>query len=201
MSTNWEQQYLEGVTPWEKGEASPGLVDYLEANEVRGRVIAPGCGLGHDVRVLAASSGRPEVIGLDVAPSAVRAAREFPVAGGEQYAQGDWFDLPAKWQGAFDWIWEHTCFCAIEPSMRQAYVDAAHLALRPGGSLLGVFYLDPYDDEHQPGGGPPHGVEENDLLEHLTAAGRFEMVERWVPESTYPGREGRELMLRLERSA
>lgn len=202
MSTNtdWEQHYQDGETPWDKGAPSPGLVDWLTQNEVAGRVIVPGCGLGHDVRALAASSGRPQVTGLDVAPSAVTKAQSFPQVGAENFERGDWFDLKAEQRDNFDWVWEHTCFCAIDPSLREAYVDAAFSALKPGGSLLGVFYLDPYDDEHQPGEGPPHGVEEKELVDYFIADGRFSLQQRWLPQSAYPGREGLELMLLLRRN-
>ena len=198
---DWEQHYRDGVTPWDKAAPAPGLLDFLaSANPaVQGNVIVPGCGLGHDVRALAISNGRPQVLGLDVSTSAVEAAYDVPAAAGECYAVGDWFDLKPNWLGAFDWIWEHTCFCAIEPEMRAAYVESAHAALCPVGQLLGVFYLDPYDDEHQPGGGPPHGVEEEELEELFAGSGRFAIEEKWRPESAYPGREGLELMMRLRR--
>jgi len=199
--TNWEQQYLDGDTPWDKGEPAPALVDFLRESGgvVSGEVIVPGCGLGHDVRAIAVAIGDAGVLGVDVSPAAVAKAREFPVVGGERYTAGDWFELNPEWRGGFDWMWEHTCFCAIEPSMRAAYKDSAHAVLRPGGQLLGVFYLDPYDDEHQPGGGLPHGVEADELIEHFVADGRFTLEEKWRPNSAYPGREGLELMLRLRR--
>lgn len=200
MSTDWEQHYQEGETPWDKGLPSPGLADYLTKNEIGGRVVVPGCGLGHDVRALAAASGHPQVLGLDIAPSAVASAEKFPTVGSESFEKGDWFNLDSALQGSFDWVWEHTCFCAIDPSMRSAYVDAVFAALKPGGRLLGVFYLDPYDEEHSAGEGPPHGIDEADLLAHFVTDGRFSVEQRWVPESAYPGREQRELLLLLRRS-
>ena len=74
--TNWEAQYQAADTPWDKGAASPGLIDYLLENPVRGRVLVPGCGFGHDVRALAGTAD--EVIGIDIAPSAIDGARKFP---------------------------------------------------------------------------------------------------------------------------
>jgi hypothetical protein len=200
--TDWEQHYRDGHTPWDKGGPSPGLLDFLANADpaVHGNVMVPGCGLGHDVRALASSKGRPQVLGLDVSTSAVESAREFPVVAGESYVVGDWFDLQPSWVGAFDWVWEHTCFCAIEPELRAAYVESAHAALCPGGQLLGVFYLDPYDDEHRPGGGPPHGVEVEELVDYFVGDGRFVIEEKWPPQLAYPGREGLELMMRLRRS-
>src|SRR6267143_687061 len=53
--TDWEARYESGDMPWEKGEPSPGLVDFLAAHPAlpRGSVAVPGCGSGHDVRAWA----------------------------------------------------------------------------------------------------------------------------------------------------
>jgi SAM-dependent methyltransferase len=188
MPTDWEANYQRNETPWDKGAPSPGLVDFLRNEPVRGRVLVPGCGLGHDVRALAATAD--EVVGLDIAPSAVKGARTFPAVGGESYELADLFALPPRLLGCFDWVWEHTCFCAIDPAMREAYVAAVAEALRPGGHLLAVFYLDPGHDH--PGEGPPFGVSKAEL--DALFAPRFTLVRDWLPENAYAGREAREWM-------
>lgn len=187
----WEDLYLKGETPWDKGAPSPGLVAYLEENEVAGRVLVPGCGLGHDVRALAAHGA--DVEGLDLSPTAVERADKVEKAVAERYRLGDLFALEEELAGAFDWVWEHTCFCAIDPERRREYVRAVKEVLKEGGRLLGVFYLDPYDDEHEPRGGPPHGCT-LDEIDSLFGAD-FEILESWVPEKAYEGREGRERMV------
>jgi SAM-dependent methyltransferase len=188
MPTDWEANYQRNETPWDKGAPSPGLVDFLRNEPVRGRVLVPGCGLGHDVRALAATAD--EVVGLDIAPSAVKGARTFPAVGGESYELADLFALPPRLLGCFDWVWEHTCFCAIDPAMREAYVAAVAEALRPGGHLLAIFYLDPGHDH--PGEGPPFGVSKAEL--DALFAPRFTLVREWLPENAYAGREVREWM-------
>ena len=188
MPTDWEDHYQRHDTPWEKGEPSPGLIDYLRKEPVRGRVLAPGCGFGHDVRALAATAD--EVVGIDLAPSAVAGARKFPVVGGERYETANLFALPKALQGSFDWVWEHTCFCAIDREMRPAYVDAVAGALKPGGRLLAIFYLDPGDDG--PNDRPPFGVSIAEL--DALFGPRFELLREWLPARAYPGREGREWM-------
>jgi len=188
MPTDWEDHYRRGETPWEKGAPSPGLVDYLASEPVRGRVLVPGCGMGHDVRALARTAD--EVVGLDIAPSAVETARAFPKVGNERYELADLFALPASMQGAFDWVWEHTCFCAIQPAQRPAYVEAVAGALRPGGKLLAIFYLDPGNDS--PDEGPPFEVSVAELDRLFLP--RFTLVSEWLPQRAYSGREGREWM-------
>jgi SAM-dependent methyltransferase len=188
MPTDWESKYQASDTPWDKGAPSPGLVDFLAEHPVAGRVLVPGCGLGHDVRALAA--GGAEVVGLDIAPSAVEAARRLPLVGRERYECADLFALPAPMRASFDLVWEHTCFCAIDPSLRLDYVEAVAGALVPGGQLLAVFYLDPGNDH--PDEGPPFEVSIAELDRLFLP--RFTLVREWLPARAYPGREGREWM-------
>jgi SAM-dependent methyltransferase len=188
MPTDWESKYRESETPWDKGAASPGLVDFLGENPLGGRVLVPGCGFGHDVRALAAMGA--EVIGIDIAPSAVQSAEKIPPVGRERYELANLFDLPAHLRGSCDWLWEHTCFCAIDPAQRPAYVEGVASALVPGGHFLAIFYLDPGND--RPDEGPPFEVSVAELDRLFLP--RFELVREWLPAHTYPNREGREWM-------
>ena len=71
---------------------------------------------------------------------------------------GDFFKLPSKLKRSFDWLVEHTFFCAIEPVQRPDYVRAAASALRTGGRIFGIFYLNP-DKESE----PPFAVSKKEL--------------------------------------
>lgn len=161
-------------------------MEALERVPVRGDVLVPGCGLGHDVRALAAAGALP--VGLDIAASAVAAAQAQPARGGERYVLADLFALPPSLVSAFDWIWEHTCYCAIDPSARPGYVEACARALRPGGQFLGVFYLDP--GQALSTAGPPFETTLSSLEQHFSKY--FTLIQEWAPRRTYPGREGRE---------
>jgi SAM-dependent methyltransferase len=188
MPTDWEAQYQNNDTPWEKGAPSPGLVDYLAVEPVRGRVLVPGCGFGHDVRALAGMAD--EVIGLDLAPLAIEGAQRFPKVGRERYVHGNLFALPAEMRGVFDGVFEHTCFCAIDPSQRPAYVEGIASALKPGGQFLAIFYLNP--GNNSPDEGPPFEVSIAELDRLFLP--RFTLLREWLPQHAYPGREGREWM-------
>lgn len=189
--TDWQQQYETGETPWDRGAPAPALVQYLATNPMTGRVLVPGCGTGQDVRVLALSGA--EVLGLDIAPAAVERARRF-LAGTPraEVALGDLFTDTAQppLAGSFDLVWEHTCYCAIPVERRPDYVEAVAHALKPGGSLLGVFYLNPWDEGEDPNQGPPFGTGLDALCQML--APRFDLVKGWRPEVAHPGREGKE---------
>ena len=181
MPRDWNQAYRTGDTPWDKGRPAPPLVEFLEREMIRGRVLVPGCGVGHDVRLLAAQGA--EVIGLDLAPAAVELARRFPPESDERYHCGDFCSLPREYIGAFDYVFEHTCLCAIDPADRSAYARSAAAALRPGGHLLAIFYRRVQNDD---GAGPPYPIEGAEL-DGLFGTD-FETVESYSPRRTYPSR-------------
>jgi SAM-dependent methyltransferase len=156
--------------------------------------VVPGCGTGHDVRWLAAQGA--EATGLDIAPLAVTRARELDPTGQADYQVADFLDPDGPLPDTFDQLWEHTCFCALDPSLRPAYLRAAHRYLRPGGTLVGVFFINPEMDEGETG--PPFGIGADDLEAALADAG-FRTLDRWVPTTGFPGRIGRELVMVLRR--
>jgi len=184
----WEERYALGETDWDKGHLSPGLEDFLR-DEVytTGRVLVPGCGRGHDARALARAGF--EVTGLDIAAVPVRDAAA--IAAGEKldnvrFVQGDFFRDTAAWEGQFDWVFEHTFFCAIDPALRDQYVERVARLLDHGGQLLGIFF------NIQPEEGPPFGTTREELRERFGR--RFELVTERVPRS-YPNRVGQELLM------
>ena len=189
--TDWDEAYRRRDTPWEKGVPHPALVDFLtEDGRLAGEIFVPGCGAGHDVRAL--STAANHVVGIDLAPLAIAQANSFPKVGNEEYLLADLFALPAEWNARFDIVFEHTCFCAIDPSLRRSYVESVVRLLRPGGRLIAIFFLNPDHDEE----GPPYRVGRGELEEFLGAHFTFER--EWAPQRTHPGREGRELMRILQ---
>jgi phosphoglycolate phosphatase-like HAD superfamily hydrolase len=183
--TNWEQLYQIGDTGWDLGGPAPGLADFLSANPQldRGRVVAPGCGRGHDVRAFAEAGF--SALGLDVAPSAVAAATALtPMGMAAAFQLGDFLnDAPSE---PFDWLFEHTLFCAIQPDARDRYADAVRRWVRPGGSLLAIHYLQPSGDS-----GPPFPVTVAEVQRRFSRD--FDLIRSWTPRSS-PSRTGRERM-------
>jgi SAM-dependent methyltransferase len=191
---DWEERYRTGDTPWEKGVAAPPLLEWFgNGGAMLGDVLVPGCGCGYDVRAIAAAFPDARIVGLDLAPTGLDQARKFALAGQETYQLANLFDLPDRLINRFDWVFEHTCFCAIDPRQRPDYVEGVCRALRPAGCLLAIFFLNPWDPGEAPeGGGPPFGVT-RDELDNLFGP-NFELVEELKPRTAYPGREGREII-------
>ena len=181
--TVWEQRYRSDDIPWEKGYAAPPLAEILSKQKLTGRVLVPGCGFGHDVRLLAQAGTVP--LGLDISPYAIDKAKSYNQVAKEKYEVGDFFSLHESGCSKFDWIFEHTFLCAIDPTLRGDYVHSAFRLLKDNGHLAAVFFIHIEDPE-----GPPYPIssEEVDQLFHP----KFDTLEQWVPKSAYPGREGRE---------
>ena len=132
-SDYWEHRYQTQDMSWDKGEPSPGLVDFLAEHPdlKRGTVCVPGCGTGHDVRAFVKAGF--EGFGFDIAPSAIALAEEKTRLAGmyARFTLADFLhdELPQQ----FDWLFEHTLFCAIPPAERDNYVRAVQRWLKPGG--------------------------------------------------------------------
>ena len=194
----WEGLYAEGQDGWELGEPSPVLGAWFAGggrfvgDDARARIAVPGCGRGHDVRLLARQGYR--AVGFDFAAAAVAAARGLASAEGVEatFEQRDVFTLGRDHREAFDGVWEYTCFCAIDPARRAQYVDVLRTILKRGGTLLGCFYpLRDGDD------GPPFPVA-RDEVERLLAP-HFTIVESGVPAASVERRRGLEWMVRATR--
>jgi SAM-dependent methyltransferase len=188
---DWEGCYRNNDTPWDKGTSAPPLDDLVEeygsAVFHGGPVLVPGCGLGHDVRRIA-ELGVP-AHGVDISPTAVEKAVSSTSIVSATFEVGDFLDPAWRIGRQYAAIWEHTCFCAIDPALRADYVRAAADLLPPGGLLYGVFYLTPTANPSDRDG-PPFEVtvEELDTL----FAPWFDRILGKAPTRAYPGREGRE---------
>ena len=184
--TDWESCYQENDFPWDKGTPSPGLVDFLdqETDLVGKTVCVPGCGMGHDVREWAKHGF--DATGVDIAPTAQRMAQERTAKGlsSVSFEVADFLTDSPK--ARFDWVFEHTLFCAIQPEQRDQYVESVTRWLKPGANYLAVYYL------IQEEGGPPFPSTREEILKRFSPS--FELIREWVPRS-YPNRENLELMI------
>jgi len=134
----WEQRFVEGNIPWDRGASNPQLRAWIAAGALKPcRILVPGCGSGHEVAELALAGF--EVTGLDYADEAI--ARTHQRLKDAQVdatlVQADaltWMpDRP------FDAIYEQTCLCALYPDQWREYADQLHRWLAPGGKLFALF--------------------------------------------------------------
>ena len=191
---HWDESYQKGEAPWDKGAPSPPMRQYLERHPARGRTLVPGCGRGHEV-ALAVEHGL-DATGLDIAPTAIAEARGlYPRLAG-RFIVGDLFSPAAELRGAFAVVLEHTCMSGLPPELRDDYRRGIDFTLRPGGLLIGVWFINP---DLEPGcAGPPYPFKETDLT--ALFADSYEIVADYVPDVAFQGREGRERLRVLRRT-
>ena len=184
-SQYWEQRYQEGTTRWDLGKASPPFVSLLNSPQLalkRGRVAVLGCGRGYDA-MLFADRGF-DTIGFDFAPLAITEATTLAQTTKNlaRFLQRNIFDLADEFPSYFDYVIEHTCFCAIEPRQRLDYVQIVQQILQPQGELIGVFFT------HDRSGGPPFGVTPTQIKQYFEP--EFEIISLEPVINSVPQRQG-----------
>lgn len=181
----WEQRYREKATRWDIGSPAPTFVSLLQTSPPSpGTVAVLGCGRGYDA-VLFAECGF-EVIGFDFADSAITEAIALAksVDSAAKFLQRDIFDLPVEFPNYFDCVVEHTCFCAIDPAMRERYVQVVKSILKPQGELIGLFFT------HNRPGGPPFAATPEEIREYFQQDFEIRSLEPAI--NSIPERQGEE---------
>jgi SAM-dependent methyltransferase len=147
------------------------------------------------LRAWAEAYPQHEVIGIDLAPSAVLSAREnCAELGNVEIIEADFFALPQWYRNQkIGLIWEHTCFCAIPPSLRDAYVATVSQLLSSGGHLIGAFFTD-MDDGDQ---GPPWNTPMEEMM--LRFSPHFTIENFEGEHRTFGGRESEERSIVMRR--
>ncbi len=191
-SQYWENRYIEGTTGWDLGQAAPPFVSLLDsaAAPKPGKMAVLGSGSGYDALLFAARGF--EVIGFDFAPSAIASATELAQNSSisAQFLQRNIFDLPAEFPHHFDYVLEHTCFCAIDPGDRQSYVQLVKSLLKPDGELIALFWA------HNQPGGPPFGTTTAEIRHYFEPD--FKINSLTLANNSVPQRQGQEYLGRFQ---
>ncbi|MBS1968769.1 MAG: methyltransferase domain-containing protein [Bdellovibrionales bacterium] len=193
-SDYWTNIYHEEKNPgWNLGEPAEALKDMLPRLKLpKSRVLVLGCGEGHDA-ALFAQAGHV-VTGVDFSEEAVtRARKNYGDIPGLKFVQADAFKLDPSFQKSFDIVFEHTCYCAIDPSRRQELVKVWKSVLHDQGQLMGVFFT-MYKKQ-----GPPYGGSEWELRQRLKDSFQFVFWGRW--QKSLPKRQGKELFVYAQKKS
>ena len=188
-ATDWSQRYQSGDTPWDLGGPHPELAARIAAGLApaeRGtrRALVPGCGRGHDALALAEAGWLVTALDL-VDPTAGELGAKLARLGGE-HRVGDALAHAAS--RPYELFFEHTFFCAIDPSQRAQWGELVARSLAPGGRLCALLYpVGKVASE----GGPPFGVTLDDVLQVLPRTFRprlDELVSHGIARRNWPER-------------
>lgn len=166
-SNFWEQRYKEGTSHWDIGKPAPAFKKYFEPNTLptQSFIAVLGCGKGHDAFFIAQNNKECEVYAFDFSESAINYCNEVKEKlkiENIYFHQVDIFTLlkEEKWASYFDYVIEHTCFCAIDPERRNEYIGLIKYLLKPDGKLAGLFFMRPKEIKGPPFGSTPDEIKE-----------------------------------------
>ena len=192
---SWEQIYQEGTPGWDIAQPAPPLKHLWEQKREwlqQGSMINFGCGMGHDAHFFAGQGFT--VTAIDFAPSAIAACSAYMSSTANlSTLQADVMNLPTEYTCSFDYVLEHTCYCAVPRENRRQYMESAYRVLKQDGYLFGLFYRFDPDDLN----GPPYTLNMEDL--EKSYAGLFNLMTCETPKQSHGRRTNRERLVVLQK--
>lgn len=148
--TYWNERHAINDTPWEIGEISPAIKQYIDQwNDKSAKVLIPGAGHHYEATYLL-DRGFTNITICDISPIAIQTMQKnLPQNAPIKYMTGDFFNL----DGSFDLILEQTFFCALDPILRSRYVDKMYELLTKNGTLAGLLFASNFTKAGPPFGG------------------------------------------------
>lgn len=134
---------------------------------------------------------------MEISATAVDAARDMlkslppdeqPPEGSANFQLTNFFDMPTeKAEEKFDFIYDYTFLCALNPSIREMWASKMADLVKPGGELVTLIYPISEDKED----GPPFRVSLEVVRNLLVPVGFEQLQLELLPfELCHPGREG-----------
>lgn len=186
----WDEKYAQNTTGWDIGYVSTPLRAYIDQLQNKdSKILIPGAGNGHEVEYLF-NKGFTNIHVIDIALQPLKNLKSriasFPE---ENLIHMDFFDLKTS---DFDLILEQTFFCALDPSLRNAYAAKMHELLAPNGKIVGLLFDCTFKKD-----GPPFGGSEAEYRGIFSRDYKIKVLER-AYNSIKP-REGNELFFIFEK--
>lgn len=179
------------MTGWHSADVNESLVKHGKSHilpdnddacpEEGIRILVPLCGKTVDLAYLALKESVDVVVGVDGIRRALEElAKEQPsleieaIEANEKYERfqgksisllrGDFFDLDETTAGGkFDAVWDRASIIAIQPELREQYVETISKVLKPGGMILLSALERRTGSEEGRKAGPPFSVSEAEV--------------------------------------
>lgn len=183
----WSNKYQSNQAGWDLRAPAAALQFIVPKLKLpSSRILVLGGGEGHDAAFFADQGHHVTLV--DISPEAIaRAKSNYGHFQNIQFLEADLFDLPREMHGQFDLVVEHTCYCAINPSLRNDLVRQWKRLLNDEGYLLGVFFTMPKQS------GPPFGGSEWEIRHRLEKHFQTVIWQRF--RKSIKPRLGRELLV------
>lgn len=121
--------------PWARLSVNPLLQVYLEEDRAHtGKALVIGCGLGDDA--VALETAGYEVTAIDVSQAALDIAKERFPHSKVKFEKQDIFDMPEKYDGYFDFVFEALTIQSLPVEFREKMIEAVASTVAEEGHLL-----------------------------------------------------------------
>lgn len=146
----WENRYKEKETGWDVGRITTPLKEYIDHIKDKNiSILIPGAGNSYEFEYLL-NNGFENVTVLDFAETPLKNIKaRIPDVKEEQLVQSDFFEHA----GQYDLIVEQTFFCALNPTLRNRYVEKMYSLLKENGKIVGLLFQFPLTEVGPPFGG------------------------------------------------
>ena len=146
----WEERYEKGEIGWNVGKITTPIKEYIDQLKDKNiKILIPGAGNGYELEYLIEKGFKNSTV-VDYATTPLENIKKrIPELDKSQIINADFFEL----EGQYDLIIEQTFFCALNPDLRQAYVQKMKALLNPKGKIAGLLFQFPLTSEGPPFGG------------------------------------------------
>ncbi len=167
--TFWTKRYQNNTIGWDAGKITTPLKEYIDQlNDKNCKILIPGAGNSYEAEYLH-KKGFTQVYVLDLVMQPLdNILQRVPTFPAYNLLLGDFFDL----EDTFDLVIEQTFFCALDPKLRDQYVDKMYDILNPNGKIAGVLFQFPLTEE-----GPPFGGSKQEYLERFSSKFKIKTLE------------------------
>jgi SAM-dependent methyltransferase len=186
----WTNRYKNNETGWDLGAPSTPLKEYIDQLKDKNlSILIPGAGNAYEAEYLF-NKGFKNITVIDISSEPLKnIQKRLPDFPKENLIFGDFFDHNKQ----YDLILEQTFFCALDPSLREKYVEQMHQLLKPTGKLVGVVFTAPLNTEM-----PPFAATKEEYLALFNPKFNFKVFDTCY--NSIKPREGRELFIDLEKN-
>jgi len=146
----WTERYDAGKDGWDLGCISPPIKEYIDKLTNKDiKILIPGAGNSHEAEYIH-NQGFTNLYVCDISNVPLDNLKDrvttFPI---DNLIHGNFFEI----QDEFDLVLEQTFFCALNPLLRQDYIEQMSKIIKPKGSLIGLLFSMEFDREGPPFGG------------------------------------------------
>ncbi|GGD29246.1 SAM-dependent methyltransferase [Flavobacterium orientale] len=165
----WNKRYETQDIGWDVGTITTPLKAYIDQIENKTlKILIPGAGNAYELEYLH-QQGFSNVYVVDIAENAIESSKQrIKNVPANHFLLNDFFDL----KNSFDLIIEQTFFCALDPVLRENYVQKTHELLTEKGKAIGLLFDFPLTEI-----GPPFGGDKEDYLKLFSPLFKIKTLE------------------------